>query len=65
MQDEINKKEFLTPRGVYEEYKFSQSTLSKWRMNRINLKFYKIGKYIRYKRSDIESFIKSHKVEVA
>ncbi len=60
-----SKPEFLSPRGVYEEYKFSISTLAKWRMERINLPFHKIGKYIRYKRSDIEAFIESNLVEVA
>jgi len=58
-------KEWLTPKEVYEEFYFSTSTLAKWRMNKINLKFSKMGKYIRYARSDIEAFIESNKVEVA
>ena len=58
------KKEWLTPHDAKEEYGFSTSTLAKWRMKRINLKFSKIGKYIRYKRSDVEAFIENNKVEV-
>jgi hypothetical protein len=56
---------WLTPREVHEQYLFSISTLAKWRIDRINLPFSKMGKYIRYKRSDIETFIESGKVEVA
>lgn len=58
-------KEFLTPKEVHKEFGFSTSTLAKWRMNNINLTFSKIGKYIRYKRADIEDFIESNKIEVA
>ncbi|NOR56504.1 MAG: helix-turn-helix domain-containing protein [Sulfurovum sp.] len=59
------QKEWLTPNDVHNQYSFSTSTLAKWRMNKINLVFHKIGKYIRYKRSDIEAFIESNKVDVA
>ena len=61
----INNKEWLNPREVNKEFGFSTSTLAKWRMNNLNLIFSKVGKYIRYKRSDIETFLESHKVEVA
>jgi len=58
-------KEWLTPKEVQKEFGFSTSTLAKWRMNNLNLTFSKMGKYIRYKRSDIEAFIDSNKVEIA
>jgi len=58
-------KEWLTPQDVNKEFGFSTSTLAKWRMKKINLSFSKMGKYIRYERSDVEAFIKSSKVEVA
>ena len=61
----IKNKIWLTPKEVSKEYLFSTSTLGKWRMDNKNLPFSKIGKYIRYKRSDIEAFIESNKVEVA
>ncbi len=60
-----DKKDWLTAKDVHSEFGFSTSTLAKWRMNKINLKFSKMGKYIRYARSDIEAFIESNKVEVA
>ena len=58
------QKEWINPNEVNKEYGFSTSTLAKWRMNKINLVFHKIGKFIKYKRSDIEAFIESNKVEV-
>lgn len=61
----INNKEWLTPKEVNKEFGFSTSTLAKWRMDNLNLIFSKMGKYIRYKRSDIEAFLESNKVEVA
>ena len=57
--------EYINSNTVHKEYGFSTSTLAKWRMNHLNLKFYRMGKYIRYKRSDIVAFIESNKVEVA
>jgi len=57
-------KTWLTPQEVHKEFGFSTSTLSKWRMTHLNLAFSKMGKYIRYKREDIEAFIESNKVDV-
>ena len=59
-----SQKEWLNPSEVNKEFGFSTSTLAKWRMVNLNLSFSKIGKYIKYKRSDIEAFIESNKVEV-
>jgi hypothetical protein len=61
----IEKKEWLNPQEVNTEFGFSVSTIAKWRMDKINLPFSKMGKYIRYKRDDIVQFIESGKVEVA
>ena len=55
---------WLTPQGVSKAYGFSVSTLAKWRMSNKNLKFSKMGKYIRYKRSDIEKFLENNLIEV-
>lgn len=57
-------KEWLNPQEVSQEFGFSVSTLAKWRMKNLNLPFSKISKYIKYKRTDIETFIESNKVEV-
>lgn len=54
------KREWLSPLDVKREYTFSISTLAKWRMANKYLKFSKIGKYIKYKRSDIEAFLNAN-----
>ena len=58
-------KEWLNPQDVSKEFGFSISTLAKWRMDNLNLPFSKMGKYIKYQRSDIEAFLDSNKVEVS
>ena len=58
------KKEWLKEKEVVVEYPFSKSTLSKWRMNNKNLPFSKIGKFVVYRRSDIETFLNKNKIEV-
>ena len=64
-QQNISQEEWITPREVNKEFGFSTSTLAKWRMDNLNLPYSKMGKYIRYKRSDVETFLESNKVEVA
>ena len=59
------KKEWLNPKEVNNDYGISVSTLAKWRMENKHLAFSKVGKYIKYKRSDIEAFLNANLVEVA
>ena len=59
------EEKWLSPQGVKDRYGFSVSTLAKWRMDNKNLKFSKMGKYIRYSTKDVEEFIKSNMQEVA
>lgn len=54
--------EFLTPEQVSQNYNLSKSTLAKWRMINKNLPFAKIGKSVRYRKSDIEAFMESQTV---
>lgn len=65
MEKSIIKKDWLNPLGVEKEYSISRSTLAKWRMNNKYLPYSKVGKYIKYKRSDIEAFLNNNIVEVA
>lgn len=58
------QKEWLTPKEVHLLYSFSTSSLAKWRMRNLNLEFSKIGKYIKYRRSDIEAFLEKNMVPV-
>jgi len=59
-----SKKEWLTPDELFEEFQISKSTQAKFRMDR-KIPFSKIGKYIRYSRTEINKWLESHKVEVA
>lgn len=59
------KKDWLNPLDVEKEYSISKSTLAKWRMKNKNLPYSKVGKYIKYKRSDIETFLNNNIIEVA
>lgn len=63
--NEKQNKDWLNPKEVNREFGFSISTLAKWRMDNKNLSFSKIGKYIKYKRADIQAFLNSNMVEVA
>ena len=59
---ETSKKEYLNPQEVSEEFGFSISTLAKWRMQNKHLNYSKMGKYIKYKRSDIVEYIEAHTI---
>jgi len=59
------EKKYLTQDELAEDYAISKSTQSKYRMAK-KIPFIKIGgRYIRYKRADIEAWLDSHSVEVA
>lgn len=51
------KDEFLTFREVMSYLKVSRQTIYDW-LNAGKIKAYKIGKGVRFKKSDIEDFIK-------
>ncbi|MCD6433838.1 MAG: helix-turn-helix domain-containing protein [Sulfurimonas sp.] len=57
------QKEWINPNEVHQEFGFSVSTLAKWRMKNLHLKYSKMGKYIKYKRSDIVAFLEAHTIE--
>ena len=59
------QKDWLNPNEVHRDYGFSVSTLAKWRMDNKYLSFSKKGKYIKYKRADIEAFLNSNVIETA
>ena len=57
------QQEWINPNQAHKEFGFSVSTLAKWRMTNKHLKYSKIGKYIKYKRSDIVEFLEAHTIE--
>ncbi len=52
---------WFDPYELEEKYKISRSTQAKMRMNR-TIPFHKVGKYIRYKREDIDQMFEDAKV---
>lgn len=59
------QKRWLSPRELEEEFAFSVSSQAKMRMasNSSTLPFSKIGKYIRYDRIEIDTWLENHKVQ--
>jgi len=57
------KKEWLTPDELQEEYGISIHAQNRMRMER-RIPYSKIGKHVRYKRSDIEKWLEEHKIEM-
>jgi hypothetical protein len=58
-KNNLNDKENLSPFEVEAIYGFSHGTLAKWRMEKKHFAFIKMGKYIIYKKSDIEKYLDS------
>lgn len=58
------RKRWLTPSEIEEEFLISKSSQGKLRMNR-RIPFSKVGKFIRYDRVEIDKWLEGHKVEVA
>jgi len=58
-------KRWLNPSELEAEYGFSKSTQSKMRMqsSRSNIPFSKVGKYIRYDRVAIDTWLEKHQVQ--
>ena len=55
-----NFKQLLTPQEVSEITGLSQGTLALWRSTgRVDLPFCKLGRAVRYRRDDLESFLDS------
>jgi len=60
---EMVKKEWLTPEELQEEYGISIHAQNRMRMER-RIPYSKIGKFVRYKRSEIEKWLEDHKIEM-
>lgn len=58
----MNALEILNERQVQEVYGFSIPYLRRARRERRGPRFLKVGKLVRYRRSDIESFLAAHEI---
>ena len=59
--------EWISPQGVAKPldeggYAVAQQTQSKWRIYK-NFPYYKVGKFVRYKRSEIDAYFEDHQIQ--
>jgi excisionase family DNA binding protein len=54
-----------TPREVAEKLNIQTRTLQDWRSNARGPKFVRVGRHIRYRKSDIEAWIEQQSENVA
>lgn len=58
------QKEWLSPKEVSQEFGFLVDTLAHWRMKDKKLAYSKIGKFVKYRRSDVNDFLEKNRVEI-
>ena len=57
--------QYLTPEQITKEFGISIKTLASWRCNnRYKLPYYKFGRKVVYKRSDISEFLDNRKIDM-
>jgi predicted DNA-binding transcriptional regulator AlpA len=61
----MNAPEILNERQVQETYGFTVAYLRRARRERRGPRFLKVGKLVRYRRSDIEAYLSAHAIETA
>lgn len=59
----MHSQEVLTERQVSETFGFSVPYLRRARREKRGPRFLKVGKLVRYRRSDIEQYLSAHAVE--
>ena len=59
----MNAQEVMTERQVSETYGLTVPYLRRARRERRGPRFLKVGKLVRYRRTDIEAYLTSHTVE--
>jgi predicted DNA-binding transcriptional regulator AlpA len=59
----MNTQEVMTEKQVSETFGFSVPYLRRARREKRGPRFLKLGKLVRYRRSDIEAYLSAHAVE--
>lgn len=63
MQQDLFENQLLTPSQASEFLGISEQTLAIWRSNkRYNLKYVKVGRYVRYRFHDLMLFLESRTI---
>lgn len=55
-------KTYLSPKEVEELFNLPMTTLEKWRYRKIGPPYLKLGKLVRYRSDEVESWIERHRV---
>jgi len=65
MSNNLERKRWLNPSELQEEFGFSKSSQAKMRMasNSSTIPFSKIGKYVRYDRIAIDEWLEDHQIQ--
>lgn len=61
---ESSNPEYLDRKDAADYLGLSPNTLDRWRCEKANLSFYKIGGAVRYKKTDLDAYAESRKVVV-
>ena len=56
--------EFIDDKEVSRITGIATTTLARWRCQKLNLPYHKIGGAIRYKKSDLNDYIEKHRISV-
>jgi predicted DNA-binding transcriptional regulator AlpA len=59
----VNTPEILNERQVQEMYGFSIPYLRRTRRERRGPRYLKVGKLVRYRKSDIEAYLSAHQID--
>lgn len=65
VEEEMANREVLNEREVWEEYGFTIPFLRRARRERRGPRFLKVGKMVRYRRADVETYLSAHAVETS
>ena len=60
----MNETRLLSPAEVSNQIGVSEVTLNRWRSEKANLPYYRVGKNFKYAQSDVEQFLKQSKTDV-
>lgn len=61
---ENTNQEYLNPVDAAIYINLSPNTLARWRCEKANLPYHKIGGAIRYKKSDLDAYATNNRIEV-
>lgn len=61
IRSNADEEEFLTAQEVADRYQISLYSLSRWRSEGIGPRYHRLGRNVRYKRSDITAWLENNR----